>query len=74
MKLPNTVRRAFSRPIQLSCYAVMGISTQYLLPDKPEVMQWVAYAFIYIAMLALGLDNYTEGMERGIKISSRFDQ
>lgn len=74
MKIPDTIKRAFSRPIQLSCYAVMGIATQHLLPDKPDVMQWVAYAFIYIAMLALSLDNYTEGMERGIKISSRFDQ
>ena len=69
--MKDTIKRAFSRPIQLSCYAVMGISTQHLLPDKPDVMQWVAYAFIYIAMLALGLDSYNEGMERGIKIMEK---
>ena len=69
--MKDTIKRAFSRPIQLACYAAMGISTQYLLPDNADVMHWVAYAFIYIAMLALGLDNYNEGMERGIKIMEK---
>lgn len=68
-----TIKRAFSRPIQLACYAVMGIATQHLLPKEPDALQWVAYAFIYISMLVLALDSYTEGVERGIKIMDRLE-
>ena len=69
--MKDTIKRMLSRPIQLACYAVMGISTNHLLPKDPDVMQWVTYAFIYIAMLALGLDSYSEGMEKGIKVMEK---
>ncbi len=69
--MKDTIKRAFSRPIQLACLIVIGIATNHLLPKDPDVMQWVTYAFIYIAMLALGLDNYREGMEKGIKIMEK---
>jgi hypothetical protein len=71
--MKEIIKRAFSRPIQLACYAVMGIATNHLLPKDPDAMQWVAYAFIYVAMLALGLDSYTEGMEKGIKVMEKLE-
>lgn len=68
-----TLKRAFSRPIQMSCYVVMGIATNHLLPDDPDALQWVAYGFIYAAMLALGFDSYREGMEAGIKLMDKLE-
>jgi hypothetical protein len=71
--MKEIIKRAFRRPVQLACYAVMGIATNHLLPKDPDAMQWVAYAFIYVAMLALGLDSYTEGMEKGIKVMEKLE-
>ena len=66
--MKDTIKRMFSRPIQLSSYVVMGVSTQHLMPKDADTMQWLAYIFIYVAMLALGFDSYREGMERGLGI------
>ena len=69
--MKDTFKRAFSRPIQLSCYAVMGFGTNHLMPSDPDAKQWVAYLLIYAAMVFLGFDSYKEGMERGIKLMEK---
>jgi len=66
--MKDTIKRIFSRPVQLASYIVMGVSTHHLMPKDPDTMQWLAYIFIYVAMLALGFDSYREGMERGLGI------
>jgi hypothetical protein len=71
--MKEIIKLAFSRPVQLASYAVMGIATNHLMPKDPDATQWVAYAFIYVAMLALGLDSYTEGMEKGIKVMEKLE-
>lgn len=72
--MKDTIKRAFSRPIQLACYAVIGGSMQHLLPDNADVLQWVAFAFVYIALLAYGLDSYNEGFERGLKFMNALER
>ena len=71
--MKDTIKRAFSRPIQLSSYVVMGVSTQHLMPKDADTMQWLAYIFIYVAMLTLGFDSYREGFDRGLKFMSRLE-
>lgn len=71
--MKDTIKRAFSRPIQLACYAVMGIATNHLMPSVPDAKQWVAYILIYAAMLFLGFDSYREGMERGLGIRDKLE-
>lgn len=66
--MKSTLKRAFSRPIQLFSYVVVGVATQHMLPDNPDVLSWAAYVLIYMAVLAVGYDNYNEGVERGIDI------
>ena len=65
--MKDTIKRAFSRPIQMSCNVVTAICAAYLLPDNANTMQWLAYMFIWVSLLAHGLDNYTEGWDRGVK-------
>lgn len=71
--MKDIIKRAFSRPIQLASYAVMGVSTQHLMPKDADTLQWLAYIFIYVSMLALGLDSYREGIERGIGIMDKLE-
>lgn len=62
------LKRAFSRPIQVACNAATAVCAAYLLPDNATTMQWVAYLFLWASLLAYGLDNYTEGWDRAIKL------
>lgn len=66
--MKDTIKRAFSRPVQIASYIVMAVATNHLLPDNATTMQWVAYLFLWASLLAYGLDNYTEGWDRAIKL------
>lgn len=66
--MKSTFKRAFSRPIQLACNFTTAFCTYKLLPEHPDVMQWVAYGFIWASLLAHGLDSYSEGFDRGLKV------
>ena len=67
----DTIKRAFSRPGQIASYIVMAAATNHLMPKDPDALQWVAYGCIYASLLVVGLDNYKEGMGRGIKIMEK---
>lgn len=67
--MKSIIRRAFSRPIQMSCNAVTAISAYYLLPDHPSALQWTAYGFIWVSLLTFGLDSYNEGIATGIRVA-----
>lgn len=69
--MKDTFKRAFSRPIQIACYAIMAFGTNQLMPSDPDAGHWVAYILIYAAMLFLGFDSYREGVERGIKLMEK---
>ena len=69
--MKDTIKRAFSRPVQIAGYIVMAVATNHLMPKDPDALQWVAYLLIYAAMLFLGFDSYKEGMERGIKLMEK---
>ena len=69
--MKDTIKRAFSRPVQVVGYIAMALATNHLMPKDPDALQWVAYGFIYASLLAVGLDNYTEGMDKGIKIMEK---
>lgn len=71
--MKSTIRRAFSRPIQMACNAVTAICTYQLLPDSPSAIQWTAYGFIWASLLAYGLDSYNEGFDRGLKVFDALD-
>lgn len=66
--MKDTIKRSFSRPVQMASYLVIALSTQWLVPKDADLMQWLAFGFIYVAVLAHGFDSYREGMERGIAI------
>jgi hypothetical protein len=71
--MKDTIKRAFSRPIQMSCNVVVAISAAYLLPDSATTMQWLAYIFIWVSLLFYGLDNYKEGFDRGLNFMNALE-
>lgn len=72
--MKDTLRRAFGRPIQMACNFTTAFSAWYLLPDSANTMQWLAYMFMWVSLLAHGFDNYNEGFDRGIKFMSRLER
>jgi len=68
--LTDIVKRAI-RPWQLGAIALIGFCLTSMLPEEPSVGDWVVYGLCYIAWLANGMDNYREGMERGIQIMEK---
>ena len=69
----STIKRAFSRPIQMSCNVVTAISAAYLLPTDATALQWTAYLFIWVSLLVYGFDTYSEGLDRGVNIMQALD-
>jgi hypothetical protein len=71
MKMLTDVLKRAARPWQLGTIALIGFCLHALLPDEPSVGEWVAYGLCYVAWLANGMDNYREGLERGMKIMEK---
>ena len=70
----NLLTKIFQRPLrywQISSIILMGVCMHILLPKEPSVGEWVAYCLCYVAWLANGMDNYREGLERGIHIMEK---
>lgn len=64
----NLLTKIFKRPVQVGSIILMGLCMHVLLPKDPSAEQWVAYCLSFLAYLINGMDNYREGMERGIGI------
>ena len=67
----NLLAKIFKRPIrpfQIGSVILMGLCMHVVLPKDPSAEQWVAYGLSFLAYLINGMDNYREGLERGIKI------
>jgi hypothetical protein len=71
MKMLTDVLKRAARPWQLGAIALIGFCLHALLPDEPSVGEWVAYCLCYVAWLGNGMDNYREGLERGIKLMEK---
>ena len=68
--LADIAKRAL-RPLQLGAIVLIGFCLHALLPKEPSVEERVAYCLCYVAWLANGMDNYREGLERGIHIMEK---
>jgi hypothetical protein len=71
MKTLTDIAKRAIRPLQLGAIVLIGFCLHALLPKEPSVEEWVAYGLCYVAWLAHGMDNYREGLERGIKIMEK---
>jgi hypothetical protein len=70
----NLITKAFKRPLrpwQIGSVILMGICMHMMLPAEPTSLEWLAYALGFFAYLANGMDNYREGLERGIHIMEK---
>ena len=70
----NMLAKIFHRPLrywQISSIILMGICMHLLLPKEPSAEQWLVYCLCFFAYLVNGMDNYREGMERGIQIMEK---
>lgn len=71
MNLLTKIAERPLRPWQIGSVILMGICMHLLLPDEPNAEQWVAYCLCFLAYLVSSMDNYREGLERGIKIMEK---
>jgi hypothetical protein len=71
MKMLTDITKRALRPWQLGAIVLIGVCLHALLPKEPSVGEWVAYGLCYVAWLANSMDNYREGLERGINIMEK---
>ncbi len=70
----NLLTKIFARPLrpwQIGSVILFGICMHLLLPDEPNAAHWGVYFLCFLAYLVNGMDNYREGLERGIKIMEK---
>ena len=70
----NLLTKIFQRPLrywQISSIILMGVCMHILLPKDPSAGAWAAYGLCFFAWLVNGMDNYREGLERGIQIMEK---
>lgn len=70
----NLLTKIFARPLrpwQIGSVILMGLCMHLLLPKEPSAEQWLVYCLCFFAYLVNGMDNYREGMERGIQIMEK---
>jgi hypothetical protein len=67
------IKRIVDRPWQIIAAILMAVSLYNLIPEHPSLMEWFWYGLGFFAFLTHGLDNYRDGMERGLEIMRKME-
>lgn len=67
------IRRIIDRPWQIIAAVLLSVSLYNLIPEHPSFSDWMWYGLGFFAFLTHGLDNYRDGMERGLEIMRKME-
>lgn len=67
------IKRIIDRPWQIGASVALSVALYKLLPEQPELADWAWYALGFFAFLTHGIDNYRDGLERGMEIMRKME-
>jgi hypothetical protein len=73
MNIKATLKRCFSRKLQLLGIFILAMATNLMVPGDASWAQLAGMGMAYVALLTYGLDNYDEGFAKGMAVMNRMD-